>query len=110
MFDIGPGEFALIVVLGIVIVGPERLPGMLRQGMSMMRTLRNQVTSARAELDASIGPQVSEMVDMVAELHPKRLIDGGRTVRGGVPEARAPQRNQPQDSMPAAPIIDADTP
>mgnify|MGYP006271593041 CR=1 FL=1 len=110
MFDIGPGEFALLAVLGIVLVGPEKLPGMLRQALSVMRTLRGQVANARAELDATIGPQVGEMVDMVAELNPKRLIDGdlGRpaTARGGVPTARA----QASDSLPSAPIIDADTP
>jgi Tat protein translocase TatB subunit len=110
VFDIGPGEFAVLAILGVVLVGPERLPGMLRQGIAVMRNLRGQISNARAELDSTIGPQVGEMVDMVAELNPKRLIDfdfGGRTPPA--PRGASQRADQPS-AMPPAPLIDADTP
>jgi sec-independent protein translocase protein TatB len=116
MFDIGPGEFALLVILGIIVVGPERLPGMLRQAMTFMRNLRTQVASAREELTSTIGPQVGEMVDMVGELNPRRLLDDPRPRVSGVGGAAAAQpaaTSSPHTSaadVPEAPIIDADTP
>ena len=124
MFDIGPGEFAVLVVVGILVIGPERLPSMLRQGSAMMRSLRGQIANAKQELNDTVGPQVGQIVDMVGELNPRRLLSdvagdvtaastgfsapAGRA--GGSGPANAAPVVPVQAAMPDAPIIDADTP
>ncbi|HET6655720.1 MAG TPA: Sec-independent protein translocase protein TatB [Gammaproteobacteria bacterium] len=50
MFDIGFWELTLIFVLGVIVFGPERLPGLARKlglfasrGRAMMRSLQSQL-------------------------------------------------------------------
>ncbi|HET7370304.1 MAG TPA: Sec-independent protein translocase protein TatB [Gammaproteobacteria bacterium] len=50
MFDIGLWELTLIFVLGVIVFGPERLPGLARKlglfaarGRAMMRSLQTQL-------------------------------------------------------------------
>ena len=51
IFGIGPIELLIIVVLGLVIFGPERLPGIGRQiGKMVARVLAWQYTSPEAQL------------------------------------------------------------
>ena len=51
IFGIGPIELLMIVVLGLVIFGPERLPGIGRQiGKMVARVLAWQYTSPEAQL------------------------------------------------------------
>ncbi len=38
---IGPGELLMIIILALVVVGPERLPGMARQAGRLLVTVRN---------------------------------------------------------------------
>lgn len=80
LFDIGPGEFLVIAVVGLLIVGPERLPKMLAEAVRWLRVLRDQAVKARGEIVAAadIDPGVTEelrrSVSDIAELHPKRLM------------------------------------
>ena len=48
LFDIGPGEFLVIAVVGLLIVGPERLPKMLAEAVRWLRVLRDQAVKAGA--------------------------------------------------------------
>lgn len=48
MFNIGFGEFAIIFIVLILAVGPERLPTMMRTIGKTMRTLRNASRDLRA--------------------------------------------------------------
>ena len=108
MFDIGPGEFAVLVIVGILVVGPERLPGMLRQAMTVVRNLRGQVATAKEQLTASIGPQVGEMVDLVGDLNPRRLLEDKPSRQPA--SAPVSPRTALDADLPDAPIVDADTP
>ena len=37
MFDIGPAEFLLLLVLAVILFGPERLPELARKAARMIR-------------------------------------------------------------------------
>ena len=80
LFDIGPGEFLVIAIVGLLIVGPDRLPKMLAEGVKWLRLLRDQAVKARgeivaaADIDPSVTDELRRSVSDIAELHPKRLM------------------------------------
>ena len=66
-FGIGLLELFLIAILALVVLGPERLPGAMRQIAGYIREIRrmgNELTS-----------QFSDELQVLDELNPKRLID-----------------------------------
>ncbi|KML71710.1 Sec-independent protein translocase protein TatB [Pectobacterium peruviense] len=50
MFDIGFGELLLVMVLGLIVLGPERLPVAVRTVASWIRTLRSLASTVQNEL------------------------------------------------------------
>ncbi|MEE1676244.1 Sec-independent protein translocase protein TatB [Agarivorans aestuarii] len=50
MFDIGFWELILISVMGLVILGPERLPGAIRSVLAVVRKVKQSVSSVTTEL------------------------------------------------------------
>jgi sec-independent protein translocase protein TatB len=80
LFDIGPGEFLVIAIVGLLIVGPDKLPKMLAEGVRWLRVLRDQAAKARGEIvaaadfDPSVTDELRRSVSDIAELHPKRLM------------------------------------
>lgn len=54
MFDVGVSELALIAVVALVVLGPERLPRAARTVGAMLRRLRSSWTNLRYEIDREI--------------------------------------------------------
>ncbi|WP_168409629.1 Sec-independent protein translocase protein TatB [Erwinia amylovora] len=50
MFDIGFSELVLVFVIGLVVLGPQRLPVAVRTVMGWIRALRSLATSVQNEL------------------------------------------------------------
>ncbi len=50
MFDFGFWEMALIVVVALVVVGPERLPGLAREAGMWIGRVKGFVNNAKSEL------------------------------------------------------------
>jgi sec-independent protein translocase protein TatB len=79
-FNIGPGEFLVIAIVGLLIVGPEKLPRMLSEGVKWLRLLRDQALKARSEIvaaadfDPGVTDELRRSVNDIAELHPRRLM------------------------------------
>jgi len=40
VFDIGAGEFIVIALVALLIIGPERLPAMAKQWTATLRAIR----------------------------------------------------------------------
>jgi sec-independent protein translocase protein TatB len=80
IFDIGPGELLVIAIVGLLIVGPDKLPKMLAEGVKWLRLLRDQAVKARgeivaaADIDPSVTDELRRSVSDIAELHPRRLM------------------------------------
>ena len=55
MFDIGLPELMIILVLGLVLLGPERLPGVIRQFTKVVRQLRSGYRDALATFKDQLG-------------------------------------------------------
>lgn len=54
MFDIGFGELLLVLVIGLVVLGPERLPVAVRTVTGWIRTLRSLATTVQNELSQEL--------------------------------------------------------
>ncbi len=72
MFDVGFQEFALIGVIALIVVGPERLPKMARTLGLWMGKIRYYVRQVKDDIDREVRAQeLKEMLDK-----PARELDG----------------------------------
>ncbi len=55
MFDIGFFELILVAVVGLVVIGPERLPGTVRTVALWIGRLKRSLRETRQELEEHIG-------------------------------------------------------
>ncbi len=69
---LGSGEILLLLLVGLILFGPERLPTIARDAAKVLRQLRDMATAAREEITAELGPELSE-VD-VRSLHPRTFV------------------------------------
>lgn len=93
MFNIGPLELMVLAVVGLIVLGPDRLPGLARDAARMLRTLRDMATGARTQLRDELGPEFAD-VDL-RNLNPRTAIS--RMVLGD--DADAVRRFDPRASM-----------
>jgi len=91
VFDINGSEFLLLLIVAVVIVGPERLPKYAEQLGSWVRTLRGVLKTTKARVDEELGDNGAD-VDWTA-LDPRRY-DPRRIVREALlddtPQVRGP--------------------
>lgn len=55
MFDIGFAELVLIFVVGLLVLGPERLPGAVRTVSLWLGRLRRSFTALKNEIEREVG-------------------------------------------------------
>ncbi|MEM8593382.1 MAG: Sec-independent protein translocase protein TatB [Pseudomonadota bacterium] len=55
MFDIGFLELVLLAVVGIVVIGPEQLPAIIKKIMLWHGRLKRQFTQVRSQIEDEIG-------------------------------------------------------
>ena len=72
MFNIGPAELLVLAVVGLIILGPDRLPGLAKDAARLLRSLREMATGARAQLREELGPEFAD-VDL-RTLNPRTAI------------------------------------
>ncbi|ROS76941.1 Sec-independent protein translocase TatB [Cellulomonas sp. PhB143] len=78
MFGINGSEFVVLLVLAVVLIGPERLPGYAEQLGRVVRSGRAWFEQAKARVDDELGDEVKD-VDW-SKLDP-RQYDPRRIVR-----------------------------
>lgn len=72
MFDVGAPEFLLLLVIAIVLFGPEKLPDFARKTARMIRYLRTMAGNAQQQLNSELGPDF-ENLD-VRDLNPRTFV------------------------------------
>jgi sec-independent protein translocase protein TatB len=70
--NVGPFELLVLAVVGLIVLGPDKLPGLARDAARMLRTLRELSTGARLQLRDQLGPEFSD-VDL-RSLNPKTAL------------------------------------
>ncbi|WP_410013098.1 Sec-independent protein translocase protein TatB [Sodalis sp. C49] len=66
MFDIGFGELALVFVIGLVVLGPERLPVAVRTVVGWVRALRSLASTVQNELSQEL--KLQELQDSLKKV------------------------------------------
>ncbi len=69
MFDIGFAELVLIFIVGLLVLGPERLPTAIRTVSLWLGRLRRSFTAIRDEIEREIGAD-----DIKRQLHNESIM------------------------------------
>jgi len=71
-FDIGAGEILGLAILGMMLVGPERLPKLAVEAAQWVKKIRSLATTATAELRENLGPGFENL--QPKDLNPKTFV------------------------------------
>ncbi|MGI8761067.1 MAG: sec-independent translocase [Jatrophihabitantaceae bacterium] len=71
-FNIGPMEFVVLAIVGLLVLGPDRLPGLAKDAARMLRTLHELANGARTQLRDELGPEFAD-VDL-RNLNPRTAL------------------------------------
>lgn len=82
MFDIGFSELVLILIVGLVVLGPQRLPVAIRTVMGWVRTIRGMAANVQNELNQELKLQeLQESIKKAEHLNLQQLSpELGKTV------------------------------
>jgi sec-independent protein translocase protein TatB len=81
MFDIGFWELVIISIIALLVMGPEKMPGLLRDVTKWARTIRRFVSDTRNEIereltfdpDNELSTRISELDELVKNAPDKVL-------------------------------------
>lgn len=66
------GEIAMLLILGVVMFGPEKIPPLARKAARVVHFLRNIANDAQSQLRNELGPEYADL--QLTDLHPKNFI------------------------------------
>lgn len=84
MFDIGFWELALIGVVALLVVGPDRLPELARNVGLWVGRIRRYITAVRDDIEREIqAEELRKMLDKSSDLNPlKDVVDETKSAIG----------------------------
>ncbi|MCH9668303.1 MAG: Sec-independent protein translocase protein TatB [Actinomycetia bacterium] len=105
--NVGWGEMLVLVVAGLVILGPERLPGAIRWTSRALRQARDYLGGATSQLREDLGPEFDDLREPLSELQKfrgmtpraaltKHLLDGDDSIFTGKFDAATRAQPVPQ--------------
>ena len=71
-FDFGAGEILGLAILGMMLVGPERLPKLAAEAAQWVKKLRGLASTATSELRENLGPGFEDL--QPKDLNPKTFM------------------------------------
>jgi sec-independent protein translocase protein TatB len=114
--NVGWGEMLVLVVAGLVILGPERLPGAIRWTSNALRQARDYISGATSQLREDLGPEFEDLREPLSELNKlrgmtpraaltKHLLDGDDSIFTG--KFDSTQQSPPPPAASAPPPMTA---
>jgi len=70
--NVGWGEILVLIVVGLVVLGPERLPGAIRWTSSSLRQARDYLSGMTTQLREDMGPEFDDLREPLSELNKLR--------------------------------------
>jgi sec-independent protein translocase protein TatB len=70
--NVGWGEILVLMVVGLVVLGPERLPGAIRWTSSALRQARDYLSGMTTQLREDMGPDFDDLREPLSELNKLR--------------------------------------
>ena len=72
LLDINAPEFLLLLVLAVILFGPERLPDLARKAARVVRYIRTMAGSAQQQLSRELGPGFEDLD--FRDLNPRTFV------------------------------------
>lgn len=72
MFGMGWPEIALILVVALLLFGPEKLPELAKQAGGFVRTVRRMADAAKNDLGREMGQDFSDL--NLKDLDPREIV------------------------------------
>ena len=122
--NLGWGELLALLLVGLLVFGPDQLPKIAADLGRVLRQLRRMAKDVSSDLKNELGPEFEGMD--ITSMHPKRFIakhmmagddddepGGGRPAGNGRPASRggaspAPAADRPATTTVETPPYDAD--
>jgi sec-independent protein translocase protein TatB len=104
MFDIGAPELLVLVVIAVILFGPEKLPEFARKAARVIKYVRTMAGSAQDQLQKELGPEFSDLD--VRDLNPRTFIQ--KHLMGDVDPIVADVKKEIADSTAAGRTAAAD--
>lgn len=74
-------EVIIIVVVGFLIIGPDRLPGVMKEIRAVRLAIKNAVADARKQIDGELGEDLREFSEPIKEFsEPLRQFNSYRSM------------------------------
>jgi sec-independent protein translocase protein TatB len=99
VFGIGLPELAVILLVAVIVFGPDRLPEFARQAGRFVRQVRNLAQSAQSELRRELGPEYADL--KLTDLDPRVAIRKHILEAMEDDEVTGPARRSGYDVLPA---------
>jgi sec-independent protein translocase protein TatB len=72
LLDIGPLKLVALVVVAVLVFGPDKLPKLIADAMRFVRALRAISDSATQDIRQELGPEFADFE--VADLNPRTFV------------------------------------
>ena len=102
MFGIGLPELAVIAFFGVVLLGPDKLPGLAKQLAQGIKAAKRMGDSVRDDLRSSLGDDYADLE--LRDLNPRELIR--RQVEEALAERDEDDEDDEVDDETVAEIVD----
>lgn len=98
MLGISGFELLFLLVIALLVLGPDKLPKFAADAGRFVRTVRRMATDARAEVSDALGPELTDAYGELRGLNPrsaarKHLFDGDDDF--GLADDEPPARRSP---------------
>src|ERR1700742_585187 len=114
--NVGWGEMLVLLVVGLVVLGPERLPGAIRWTSTALRQARDYLSGMTTQLREDIGPEFDDLREPLSELQKlrgltpraaltKHLFDGDDSLFTGTSPRRPPPALAHPKGVPPQPVV-----
>jgi len=99
MFDVGFSEIALVAVVALLVLGPERLPRVARTAGALVRRARASWQNVRSEIERELAAE--DLRKSIEEA--RRAADVRADIHATAAEVEAAARVDPTPPPPAVP-------
>ena len=75
MFGMGFGEITAIVIIAVIVFGPDKLPALAKQAAGFVKMMRKMTTDAKAELRKELGDDFNDLgLNDLRSLDPRQMV------------------------------------
>lgn len=92
MFDVSFSELLLVLIVGLLVFGPEKLPEVVRTTSLWISKIKRSFNQIRSEIEREVGVD-----EIKREIHNQSILDSLKDVRNDLNQAHQNLRDLPYD-------------